>query len=170
LNRLSEPIRCPIRPPTHRKPKPVSFPRRLHHATPSWVKGAPCFHIRLRVDASCDQALTTAPLAIPLLKAFEHYHSIQRWHCWLVLLMPDHLHALLTVSRSQSMSEILRAWKRYTASRYRINWQSNYFDHRIRNAADKRTTWIYISQNPVRKGLWRSAEDWPWVWPAPQSN
>lgn len=41
-------------------------------------------------------------------------------------------------------------------------WQENFFDHLLRSQESYAQKWDYVCQNPVRKGLVRSTEDWPW--------
>src|SRR6266480_2868657 len=89
-----------------------------------------------------------------------------RWHITVFLLMPDHLHAVLSFARDKSMSELIRGWKRFNTRANRVMWQEGYFDHRLR--ADERGTQLsaklnYIGQNPVAAGLCARAEDWPWI-------
>ncbi len=89
-----------------------------------------------------------------------------RWHITLFLLMPDHVHALLSFPRDKSMSEVIRNWKRFHTRVNHAIWQEGYFDHRLR--ADEGGTQLsakmnYIRQNPVAAGLCATAEDWPWV-------
>lgn len=59
------------------------------------------------------------------------------------------------------MSEIVRSWKRLTAKRTHIEWQRNYFDHRVRPDEGLQLKTDYVRQNPVRAGLVPRAEDWP---------
>ena len=66
--------------------------------------------------------------------------------------MPDHLHALLSFAQDESMSEVIRDWKRFHARTNHVIWQQGYFDHRLR--ADERGEQLsskmnYIRQNPV---------------------
>ena len=89
-----------------------------------------------------------------------------RWHITLFLLMPDHLHALLSFGRDKSMSEVIKGWKRFQKRINRVMWQEGYFDHRLR--ADERGTQLsaklnYLRNNPVAAGLCARAEDWPWI-------
>ena len=84
----------------------------------------------------------------------------------LFLLMPDHVHAVLSFPRDKSMSDVIRDWKRFHKRTYRVMWQEGYFDHRLR--PDERGTQFsaklnYIRQNPVVAGLCARAEEWPWL-------
>ena len=62
------------------------------------------------------------------------------------------------------MSSVIGHWKRYTATAFGIQWQRDYFDHRIRSETDHLATWSYIRENPVKAGLVEKALDWPHVW------
>jgi len=74
--------------------------------------------------------------------------------------MPDHLHALLSFARDQTMSGVIGDWKHFHARKHGIMWQEGYFDHRLRN--DERGEQLsakmhYIRQNPVVDGLCANA-------------
>ena len=145
---------------------PKDYPRRLHHAVPPWVQTGACFHIRLRVapDQPDLPSLIEPKVAGGLLAAARFYHERQRWHSRLFLLMPDHIHALLMFPDETHMSRVIGEWKHYATRQWGIDWQANYFDHRIRNAPGLSEKYAYIRRNPVVKGLCPRDEDWPWVW------
>jgi len=80
--------------------------------------------------------------------------------------MPDHLHALLSFPRNESMSSVISDWKRFHARKHQVAWQEGYFDHRLRD--DERGEQLsmkidYVRQNPVVAGLCATAKDWPWI-------
>jgi len=89
------------------------------------------------------------------------YHSSQRWFLHIFLLMPDHLHLIAGFPKVEGMSDVIRDWKRLTARRAGINWQRNYFDHRVRPIDGLHQKTEYIRNNPVRGGLVKTAEEWP---------
>ena len=76
--------------------------------------------------------------------------------------MPDHLHTLVSFNPDKSMSRSIGNWKSYHARTSGIQWQSNYFDHRIRNEIELFLKYGYILNNPVVKGLCSPDEEWPW--------
>ena len=41
-------------------------------------------------------------------------------------------------------------------------WQSDTFDHILRNKKSYAEKWIYVRENPVRSGLVKMADEWPW--------
>ena len=134
---------------------------------PPWVEPGALFHVRIALDREKEQrALTNPALAQEILDSAKFYEGKLRWHITLCLLMPDHLHALLSFAPDQSMSEVIRDWKRFHARTNQVIWQEGYFDHRLR--PDERGAQLaakinYIRQNPVAAGLCVSAEEWPWV-------
>jgi putative transposase len=143
------------------------FPSKLHHEVPSWVEDGAVFHIRIALNRQIEQPLLTAePLARAVLDSARFYETKERWHITLLLLMPDHLHALLSFANEESMSNVVGDWKRFQSHRHGLVWQDGYFDHRLRD--DERSEQLsikmdYIRQNPVAAGLCAQARDWPWV-------
>jgi len=69
------------------------------------------------------------------------------------------------------MEEIIADWKRFLANELKIEWQRDFFDHRLRKEESYREKADYIRANPVRAGLVREPEEWPCFWTAnPQEN
>jgi putative transposase len=143
------------------------FPLKLHHRIPHWVQPGALFHIRLALDREKEQQRLTEPtLAQTLLDSARLYESKQRWHITLFLLMPDHLHALLSFARDASISRVIGDWKHFHARKHGVIWQEGYSDHRLRDderGAQLSAKMNYIRQNPVVAGLCASADKWPWA-------
>jgi putative transposase len=143
------------------------FPSKLHHEVPSWVELGSLFHVRIALDRKTEQRpLIDAALGQSLLDSVRFYETKQRWHVTLFLLMPDHVHALLSFGQDESMSSVIGDWKHFQTRKHDVIWQEGYFDHRLRD--DERGEQLsqkinYIRQNPVTAGLCTKAEDWPWV-------
>jgi REP element-mobilizing transposase RayT len=84
------------------------FPKRLHHTVPHWVEPGTLFHIRVRLDREKQQRTLIDPFLAPaLLDSTKFYEGTMRWHTNLFLLMPDHVHAVLSFPRDKSMSEVI---------------------------------------------------------------
>ncbi|HEY1663873.1 MAG TPA: hypothetical protein VGI03_15755 [Verrucomicrobiae bacterium] len=88
---------------------------------------------------------------------------------WLVgdyLSMPDHLHAFCAPrDLSFTIERWITYWKRDFRRRHgREDWnfQSRGWHHRLRNGDSYSTKWIYVQENPMRKGLVKRIEDWPY--------
>jgi REP element-mobilizing transposase RayT len=147
--------------------KDQAFPERLHHSVPPWVERGALFHIRIRLDARIQQRPLIDPsLGGTVLNSAVFYEQSMQWHITLLLLMPDHLHAVLSFAPDKSMSEVVRNWKRFHSRTNDVKWQDGYFDHRLR--LDERGDQLseklnYIRQNPVAAGLCERAGDWRWI-------
>ena len=142
------------------------FPSKLHHTVPHWVEPGAIFHIRIALDRTIEQpSLTTLPIAEALMESAKFYGARERWYITAFLLMPDHIHALLSFPRDKVMSRIIGDWKHFQTHKHRIIWQEGFFDHRLRDEerGEQLSAKInYIRQNPVAAGLCANAEDWPW--------
>jgi REP element-mobilizing transposase RayT len=142
------------------------YPSRLFHKTPSWVEDGAVFHIRIRCAAENEVVLIQPDIPEALLSSAGFYTEKERWFAHLFLLMPDHIHALISFPEDQVMSRTVADWKRYQNKLHGICWQDNFFDHRIRNTAEYLEKAAYIRNNPVVKGLCADPESWPWVYEA----
>jgi REP element-mobilizing transposase RayT len=142
------------------------FPSKLCHRVPDWVEAGAIFHIRIALDRKQRQpSLITPPAAEALLQAAAFYDRIHRWHITAFMVMPDHIHALLSFSTDNAMSRVIGDWKHFQKHENGIIWQDGYFDHRLRD--DERGEQLlvkinYIRQNPVAAGLIANANDWRW--------
>ncbi len=83
------------------------------------------------------------------------------------VVMPDHLHFVAGL-RKGSLAEFMRSFKGYTA--YKINelknkkgpfWQPQYHDHALRQDEDLNEVVLYTLRNPVRAGLVKDFQDYP---------
>ncbi|QOJ12353.1 MAG: transposase [Chthonomonadaceae bacterium] len=98
-----------------------------------------------------------------------------RLHAWVV--MPNHVHVLVTPEKGQALSRILHSWKSYTAhealrmlkedafrdcSQPSKFWQRESFDRFIRNEDHFRRCVDYIHMNPVKARLCAAPEEWRW--------
>src|SRR4051812_11979471 len=63
----------------------------------------------------------------------RYYAQLRYWRISILLLMPDHLHMLASFGREHGMTKTIRQWKRYIAAQYKIRWQRDFFDHRLRS-------------------------------------
>ena len=78
--------------------------------------------------------------------------------------MSDHLHAIIAFPREPGMAMAIRNWKKFTTIKHGIEWQRDFFDHRLRDQHELEEKTSYILMNPVRKGLCERMEDWIWVY------
>lgn len=85
--------------------------------------------------------------------------------CW--VLMPDHLHALVHLGASESLSALVRRVKCITAAvANRIDrrrgpvWMPGFHDRAVRGEDDLQPVARYVLENPVRAGLVVNAADY----------
>ncbi len=107
--------------------------KKLVHTPPSWVKGGSLFFITINCLKKQESDLANVKIAYQILESVAHYHKFEKWFCRIFLVMPDHLHALLSFPADQGMAATIKAWKSYNAKTLGIQWQRDFFDHRIRN-------------------------------------
>jgi putative transposase len=84
-------------------------------------------------------------------------------------LMLDHIHFL--VSPRQDGNSVLDFTKWYKGKTTHLSWnlgwegklwQPRFYDHIVRSDESLGAISDYILQNPIRKGLASSTEEWPW--------
>jgi len=98
-----------------------------------------------------------------------------------IVILPDHMHMILTPKNSKEYSKIIAHIKRsftygleikekdearwnLTASSYRRNlsgvWQKRFYEHTIRDEKDYYNILDYIYNNPIKHGLVDDINDW----------
>jgi len=108
-----------------------------------------------------------------------HDHEA-RYNLRVVVVMPDHVHMILTPLTDENrrlifpLPEIMKAIKGTSSHainqrfrRHETIWQEESFDHVLRSAESLDAKIDYILQNPVRAGLVRVASEYPWSWRKP---
>ena len=138
--------------------------RRLPHEIPQWVAESSVFFITITCETRSTNQLCLPDVGEAILAAATHNHQNHIWHCRLMLLMPDHLHAIISFPREPGLKTVISNWKKFLARTRKIHWQRDFFDHRLRDHHEELEKTNYILMNPVRKGLCVHAEDWPWVY------
>ena len=77
------------------------------------------------------------------------------------MLMPDHVHLVLPFPDIEKrVRQIASKWKEWTAKTLKIEWQRDFFEHRLRKEESLRDKAYYILANPVRAGRVERMEDW----------
>ncbi len=142
-----------------------SLPQRhpLPHDIPGWIQGSARFFITINCKQRGVNTLCRQPVAQALLDSARQYEASGRWYLWLALLMPDHLHLIVSVRPDLGLRAVIGNWKRYQATHLGIEWQANFFDHRLRDEDEFRDKALYIRENPVRKQRVARSQDWPYV-------
>jgi putative transposase len=84
------------------------------------------------------------------------------------VIMPDHLHFFVCGPDNFELGRWIGLLKQSLAkavsSAVETNpiWQRGFFDHLLRSDESYSQKWNYVFDNPVRAGLVRKAEEWPY--------
>ena len=132
---------------------------------PAWVNDGEVYFITINCQQRGVNTLATQKTATAIRDAVQHYTDLGKWWPKLFVVMPDHLHALLSLNTSNyTISRIISPWKSFLKKTQSIDWQEGFFEHRIRNQDSLEEKGHYLRQNPLRAGLVETAADWPYIW------
>jgi putative transposase len=92
--------------------------------------------------------------------------KLEHWQVLAAILMPDHLHVIVvpTATREAKLGNFSAALKRWMREEIKAvwKWQPGCFDRLLRSGESLHDKWLYLQENPVRAGLVRRWEDWPY--------
>ncbi len=128
---------------------------------------------RLRIESALDQSLGKCWLQQPnvaqIVADALAYFDGQRYSLRAWVIMPNHVHAMITPLAPATLSSIGHSWKSFTAKRVNKRlglsgafWQKENFDRVMRDQDEVLATKAYIEANPVAAGLCRENAEWPW--------
>ena len=148
------------------KEPPQNLPqrRKLPHGAPAWARHDAIFFVTICCTPRGNNHLCLDAVAAPIWESIDHRQQRADWFVYLWLLMPDHLHALISFPLERDPAKVMANWKEIVAKKTGVHWQRDFFDHRLRSGESLQKKAEYIRQNPVRKGLVGRAEDWKFVW------
>jgi putative transposase len=112
--------------------------------------------------------LTDPRIAETVLSAIRAAHRRKMFTLRAYALMANHVHLLLAPQlRLEQITQQIKGASAREANRILGRtgarfWQTESFDHWIRNPAEWQKIRTYIERNPVAAGLVQKPEDWPW--------
>jgi len=123
------------------------------------------------LDLACGECwLRRVEIAELVAGALRHFDDARyRLGAWVV--MPNHVHTVVTPLPGVTLSAILHSWKSFTAKAAnallpekaaRAFWQRESYDHWCRDEEEVERCVRYVEGNPVKANLCRTAEEWPW--------
>ncbi len=110
-----------------------------------------------------------------VLDACKFFHE-KRYQLFALVIMADHVHLLIqpflkSETEYWSIGSILHTIKSYSSKQIpqvmqHIGkvWQDGRYDQVIRGEKEFENKWEYIRQNPVKAGLSKTPEDYPFFW------
>lgn len=87
------------------------------------------------------------------------------WNTLALVVMPDHLHALVQpLDRAAPITQFTAGLKRHVrrATTAQWRWQDGAFDRLLRTEESAQSKWEYMRANPVRAELVSHWEEWPY--------
>ena len=100
-----------------------------------------------------------------LIDTLAHYREEQKFLLHEFVIMPDHIHALLTPAPQISIERVMQFIKGGFSYRMKSRsavWQESFTNHRIRDVDDYEHHREYIRMNPVRAGLSATPQAYPY--------
>jgi putative transposase len=100
--------------------------------------------------------------------------ACERGGHWCVVagvIMPDHLHLLAELTGEIALSRVVARLKAKTKAallKSGLEWQGNFYEHRLRADDPRETVIRYIICNPQRAGLVRADELYVGAWMHPE--
>ncbi len=144
---------------------------------PHWELGGSTYFITYR--CAHGMLLQEAVRTI-VMDNWKYWHG-KRYLLHASVIMPDHVHVLITPKRKDdgtwfSLEEIIHTNKSFTA--HEINktmnrsgpiWQDERFDRIMRDEEEFIEKWNYMRANPIKAGIAESAENYPWLYQNPDA-
>jgi len=99
-----------------------------------------------------------------LFETLQHYRREGHYKLHAFVIMPDHIHLLLTTQGTtleRAMQLIKGGYSRKIEAKLSV-WQKGFTDRRMRDEADFLAHKGYIHHNPVRAHLCQRPEDYHW--------
>jgi putative transposase len=81
------------------------------------------------------------------------------------VVMPEHVHLLLSEPANGPLSKAIQALKQSVSRQLKTDepfWQTRYYDFNVRAERKRIEKLRYIHRNPVTRGLVASPEEWMW--------
>ncbi len=121
------------------------------------------FTVRLEERGSCLLTDQIESLRYAYAKAVQEFPVT----CHAMVVLPDHLHAVWTepdggIWYAERWRRIKTRFAQAIPNRDTPIWQRRFREHAIRSRDDLNRAIQHCAQNPVRHGLVRAAEDWPY--------
>jgi REP element-mobilizing transposase RayT len=145
---------------TYPRRKPIRLPADAYYKPATWYYVTVCCRAK--------ESLFESPAKRDLVQQILRQTAMQnRVELAAYTIMPNHLHAICSAGE-QGLPGFIRGFKSKTAVEFRRRfnqsspWQFRYFDHKVRSEESLQEKSRYVWLNPVRWGLVRRPEDYPW--------
>ena len=131
---------------------------RFHHSGQSHFVTFCCYHRRRLFTQDASQRIFES--------ALERVRRSSRLQVYGYVVMPEHVHLLLSEPEKDTLADALKSLKQGVSRRLIGDaehfWQKRYYDFNIRSYAQFVEKLRYVHRNPVKRGLCERPEDWEW--------
>jgi putative transposase len=131
---------------------------RFHHSGQSHFVTFCCYHRRRLFTTDASRRIFES--------ALERVRRSFRLQVYGYVVMPEHVHLLLSEPQQDTLADALKSLKQGAARRLIGDaehfWQKRYYDFNIRSYSQFAEKLRYIHRNPVKAGLCERPEDWEW--------
>ena len=131
---------------------------RFHQSGQSHFVTFCCYHRRRLLTADESRRIFES--------ALERVRRSYRLYVYGYIVMPEHVHLLLSEPQQDTLADALKSLKQGVSRRLIGDadhfWQKRYYDFNIRNYLQFVEKLRYIHRNPVKLGLCERPEDWEW--------
>ena len=146
------------------------IPPRGHRQLRKGRQSIPGFYYYLTVSTLNRRPLLGNTEAADIIfKSFDWLETNERLRWFCVIVMPDHIHAVIQLRSKQTLSRLMQSFKSFTAKEINAQlgrsgslWQVAYYEHGIRHDESLKAIVRYCYENPVRWGLAERARDYPY--------
>jgi REP element-mobilizing transposase RayT len=101
-------------------------PNRLDHRPPDWLRVEPDYFITVCAEPRGVNHFCKSSVGPVILESVKYRNEKQIWFCHVVVLMPDHIHLLLSFPTVPSFASIVGNWKHWLSRQHAISWQENF--------------------------------------------
>jgi putative transposase len=103
---------------------------------------------------------------VTFLSVLEQLRQRHQFYVFGYVLIPEHIHLLLSEPQKQKLEDTFRALKTETSKRLKGErlqfWQRRYHDFNMMTQFKLVEKLRYIHRNPVERGFVEKPEDWTW--------
>ena len=129
-----------------------------------------CDKVEALLDTGHGACWLSKPEIADLVADAVKYFAGDRYELRAWVVMPNHVHTVVWPMPGHVLSNVLHSWKSFTSSKankllHRTGedfWQTESFDHWIRDDDEYSRSVAYVENNPVKAGFCRRPEDWKW--------
>ena len=117
------------------------------------------------VAASRRRLFQVESTALLFMEVLSHNRARGRFQLHAFVLMPDHIHLILTPAQDISLEKAMQFIKGGFSFRLESKmdvWEKSFKEHRITDREDYRNHLVYVEQNPVRKRIVFEADEFPY--------